>query len=72
MESIFIRGALSSEQARFNRVDSEYISIMMGIESNPKVVSLCEIQGLKETLDTILSRLDVCQKALNDFLEEKR
>ena len=36
------------------------------------MISLCEIQGLKETLDTILSQLDVCQKALNDFLKEKR
>lgn len=44
----------------------------MGIGTNPKVVSLCDIQGLRETLDTILSQLDVCQKALNDFLEEKR
>lgn len=72
LEPIFIRGALPSEQARFNRVDGEYVSIMMGIGTNPKVVSLCDIQGLKETLDTILSQLDVCQKALNDFLEEKR
>ena len=72
LEPIFIRGALPSEQARFNRVDGEYVSIMMGVGTNPKVVSLCDIQGLKETLDTILSQLDVCQKALNDFLEEKR
>ena len=34
--------------------------------------TLCEIQGLKGILDTILSQLDICQKALNDFLEEKR
>lgn len=40
LEPIFIRGALPSEQARFNRVDSEYVSIMMGIGTNPKVVSL--------------------------------
>ena len=72
MELIFIREDLPSEQARCNRVDCEYVSIMIGIGSNPKVVSLCEIQGLKETLDTILSQIDVCQKALNDLLEEKR
>ena len=72
LEPIFIRGALPAEQARFNRVDGEYVSIMMGIGMNPKVIALCDIGGLKETLDTILSQLDVCQKALNDFLEEKR
>jgi len=28
---------------------------MLGIGSNPKVVSLCEIPGLKDTLETILT-----------------
>lgn len=45
---------------------------MLGIGANPKVVSLCEIPGLKDTLETILTQLDMCQKALNDFLEQKR
>lgn len=40
LEPIFCRGALPAEQARFNRVDSEYVSIMMGIGMNPKVVAL--------------------------------
>ena len=35
-------------------------------------MSLCEIPGLKDTLETILAQLDMCQKALNDYLEEKR
>lgn len=45
---------------------------MMGIGTDPKVLSLTSIPGLKDTLDTILSQLDRCQKALNDYLEEKR
>lgn len=45
---------------------------MLGIGQDKKVVSLCAINGLKETLETILSQLEVCQKALNDYLEEKR
>lgn len=44
----------------------------MGIGADAKVMSLCEIPGLKDTLETILTQLDMCQKALNDFLEEKR
>lgn len=35
-------------------------------------MSLCEIHGLRDTLETILTQLDMCQKALNDYLEEKR
>jgi dynein heavy chain 2 len=69
LEPIFVRGALPQEQGRFRRVDEEYRGIMLGIGSNPKVVSLCEIPGLKDTLETILTQLDMCQKALNDFLE---
>ena len=67
-----MRGALPSEQGRFRRVDEEYRGIMLGIGSNPKVISLCEIPGLKDTLETILTQLEMCQKALNDFLEQKR
>jgi len=54
------------------RVDEEYRGIALGIGRDPKVVSLCDIPGLKETLETILSQLDMCQKALNSYLEEKR
>jgi len=72
LEPIFMRGALPSEQGRFRRVDEEYRSIMLGLGSNPKVVSLCDIPGLRDTLETILGQLEMCQKALNDYLEEKR
>jgi len=72
LEPIFMRGALPQEQGRFTRVDEEYRSIALGIGSDPKVMSLTEIQGLKDTLETILNQLEMCQKALNDYLEEKR
>lgn len=67
-----MRGALPQEQGRFMRVDEEYRNIALGIGNDPKVVSLCDIPGIKDTLETILSQLDQCQKALNSFLEEKR
>ena len=54
------------------RVDEDYRNIAMGIGSDPKVVSLCDIPGIKESLETILSQLEMCQKALNSYLEEKR
>ena len=72
LEPIFMRGALPQEQGRFKRVDEEYRSIALAIGGDPKVMSLCEIQGLKDTLELILNQLDMCQKALNDYLEEKR
>lgn len=45
---------------------------MLGIEKDPKVVSLVAIPGIRDTLDIVLDQLERCQKALNDFLEEKR
>ena len=72
LEPILGRGALPQEQGRFKRVDEEYRSIMLNIGGNPKVLNLCAIPGLKDSLEMILEQLDRCQKALNDFLEEKR
>jgi dynein heavy chain 2 len=72
LEPIFGRGALPQEQPRFKRLDDEFRSIMLGIQRDPKVVGLCSIPGIKDTLDMILDQLERCQKALNNFLEEKR
>ena len=72
LEPIFGRGALPQEQGRFRRVDDEYRTILLGIGANPKVLNLCVIPGLKDSLDMIFDQLDRCQKALNDYLEEKR
>ena len=72
LEPILGRGALPQEQGRFKRVDEEYRSIMLNLGGNPKVLNLCNIPGLKDSLEMILEQLDRCQKALNDFLEEKR
>ena len=72
LEPIFMRGALPSEQGRFRRVDEEYRQIALGIGADPLVMSLMTTPGLKESLETILTQLEMCQKALNDYLEEKR
>lgn len=45
---------------------------MLGIQRDSKVVCLCSIPGIKDTLETVLDQLERCQKALNDFLEDKR
>ncbi len=72
LEPIFGRGALPQEQGRFRRLDDDFRGIMLGLEGDPKVVSLCAVPGIRDTLEQILDQLERCQKALNDFLEEKR
>ncbi|KAG2385509.1 hypothetical protein C9374_003324 [Naegleria lovaniensis] len=76
LEPIFSRGSLPSEQQRFNRIDKDYIDIIHSINDKgtigKRVVMLERIIGLKDRLKNISEGLDVCQKALNKFLEEKR
>ncbi|KAJ3088912.1 Cytoplasmic dynein 2 heavy chain 1 [Quaeritorhiza haematococci] len=72
LEPIFSRGALPSEQQRFTRIDEDFRSIMASIQRDGRVVSIISIAGVSQTLETLVDQLDRCQKALNEFLEEKR
>uniref|UniRef100_A0A1I7UMZ6 Cytoplasmic dynein 2 heavy chain 1 n=1 Tax=Caenorhabditis tropicalis TaxID=1561998 RepID=A0A1I7UMZ6_9PELO len=72
LEPIFGRGALPSEASRFSRVDSEYRAILNDVAKDARLVSLCGRQSLKKTLEQIVDQLNRCQKALNQFLEQKR
>ena len=75
LEPIFERGALPSEQSRFRRVDVEFRDIMAKIETEPLLFNLADEMlhhGLAESLEKQLDQLERCQKALTEFLEEKR
>uniref|UniRef100_A0A8C3BC42 Cytoplasmic dynein 2 heavy chain 1 n=1 Tax=Cairina moschata TaxID=8855 RepID=A0A8C3BC42_CAIMO len=72
LEPIFGRGALPKEQARFNRVDEDFRSVMSDIKRDNRIISLNARTGLRSTLITLLDQLQRCQRSLNEFLEEKR
>ncbi|CAI2310079.1 unnamed protein product [Caenorhabditis sp. 36 PRJEB53466] len=72
LEPIFGRGALPSEAPRFSRVDSEYRAILNDVSKDARLVSLCSRQSLRKSLEQIVDQLNRCQKALNQFLEQKR
>lgn len=72
LEPIFARGAMPNEQPRFQRVDDEFTSIMQSVGDDPRVFSLLRISNLAENLKAIFDQLERCQKALSDFLEQKR
>lgn len=72
---IFSKGALPSEQSRFRKVDEEFNDIMNNIERDPKLFNLTDdmlFPQLLDRLNTMVDQLERCQKALADFLEEKR
>ncbi|CAK4090165.1 unnamed protein product [Aphanomyces euteiches] len=75
LEPIFGKGALPSEATRFKRVDDEFRDIMRSIETDPKLFNLADdmlFPQLQDRLSTMVDQLERCQKALADFLEEKR
>lgn len=57
LEPIFGRGALPKEQGRFRRVDGDFKAIMKDVARDNKVVSLCRINGFRNTLSTLLDQL---------------
>ncbi|TPX62627.1 hypothetical protein PhCBS80983_g00247 [Powellomyces hirtus] len=72
LEPIFSRGALPNEQHRFARIDDDFRSIMASVAKDPRVVSLLAYTNIKDVLVTLVDQLERCQKALNEFLEQKR
>ena len=59
------------EQASFRRVDDEFRALMSSIvDAHPHIP--LKVPQLVETLTSLLDQLERCQKALSDFLEQKR
>jgi dynein heavy chain 2, cytosolic len=45
---------------------------MCCMQADKKVVSFADIPGIRDRLPGMTTQLDACQRALSDFLEEKR
>ncbi|CAH8846367.1 unnamed protein product [Trichobilharzia szidati] len=75
LEPIMSRGALHKESARYAQIDTEFRQLMSSIKADNRVVSLVNgMKGtaLKENLNNLQDQLARCQRALNEYLEEKR
>jgi len=72
LEPIFGRGSMPREKERFDKLNAQYRQIMKSVGHNKKVNYLCTVRGLKDQFSTLADQLERCQRALNDFLEEKR
>ena len=56
----------------FRKIDDDFRMIMKDLLKDTRVVSILRIGSVKSILNTMLDRLERCQKSLNEFLEEKR
>jgi len=72
LEPIFRRRVLPNEQSRFDHINMEFNEIMNYIEKNKCVLSILSYTNVKDILEKSNDQLERCQKALNEFLEEKR
>ena len=59
-------------QERFKHIDAEFLGIMRLVEKEKLVIVLAKNPDLPKKLKNLLEQLDRCQKALSEYLEEKR
>ncbi|CAH8543326.1 unnamed protein product [Schistosoma rodhaini] len=75
LEPIMSRGALPKETARYAQIDEEFRKLIGYLKVDNRVISLVsgmKGKALKDTLNNLQEQLAKCQRALNEYLEEKR
>lgn len=66
-----IKSQLSEETKLFESVDKEFRDMMIDVSANPSVIDACTAERLT-TLETMSANIKRCEKALNDYLEQKK
>ena len=77
LESIFIGSAdirvqLPEDSKRFDAINADFQDLMRGAPEITNVVEACNLEGRQERLENQLAQLELCEKALQDYLETKR
>ena len=77
LESIFmasadIRSQLPEATKTFEGVDNEFKELMKDAVNETNVLAVCSVEGRQESLQTMQSRLESCQKSLNEYLDQKK
>ena len=77
LESIFIgsediRAQLPEDSKRFDTIDEDWRTLMADSMGCPNAVEICNREGWHDKLESMEERLDVCQKALDEYLGTKK
>ena len=67
-----IREQLPDDTKRFEGIDQAFREMMLGVTETPIVIQACKIGGREEDLLDMTGELEICQKALNEYLDTKK
>jgi dynein heavy chain len=67
-----IRSQLPDESKRFETLDAEWKDLMMDASSSSNCVEICCAEGREDVLVRLHDTIESCEKALNDYLEQKK
>lgn len=77
LEGIFsgsadIKHLLPVESARFQNINSEFLTVMKKVNKSPFVLDVLNITGIQKNLERLADLLTKIQKALGEYLEKER
>ena len=67
-----IRSQLPDDSKRFEQVDNDWKSTMADASLSTSIVDICCVEGREDALNTISKSIETCEKALKDYLEQKK
>ena len=67
-----IRAQLPDETKSFEKIDMEWKEMMREASEDPGVIVACTADGREEQLNGFFAGIEACEKALNQYLEEKK
>ena len=67
-----IRAQLPEDTKRFEKVDAEWKGLMADASDEPGVVNATNTEGRDKVLQEFIGEIDLCEKALNEYLEQKK
>ena len=77
LETIFlgsqdIKAQLPEETRSFRDLDATFVRVMNAAAETPNLVKLCANEELVDQITKMQSTLEICQKSLDEYLEQKK
>ena len=64
-----IRSQLPDDTKRFEKIDIEWKDMMREASEDPCVIVAATYEGREELLNNFFTEIELCEKALNEYLE---